>query len=92
MLKEKNWFLTHEQKKGKGVVQRKKMVHDKKKWGKGDVHKGGGVIHKLRLNLNGCEWNITTKCECNSLVPVQWTNEFTSNPVKTFGVQGCIFF
>jgi hypothetical protein len=30
MLEEKNWFLTHEQKKGKGVVQRKKMVHDKK--------------------------------------------------------------
>jgi stalled ribosome alternative rescue factor ArfA len=50
MLEEKNWSLTQEQKKGKGVVQRKKMVHDQKKWGWSDVQKGGRIIHKLSLN------------------------------------------
>ncbi len=50
MLEEKNWSLTQEQKKGKGVVQRRKMVHNKKKWSGSDVHKGGRIIHKLNLN------------------------------------------
>ncbi len=33
-------------------------------------------------------WFITTKCECNSLVPVHQTSEFTHNPVKSLNIQG----
>ncbi len=31
---------------------------------------------------------ITTKCGCNSVIPVHQTNEFTQNLVKSLGVHG----